>query len=99
MKKSKTIQLILITAALASCQEKKKEPEWGSGNKTYVRGDSTAPYTLHTMVEWDWQLQHFGFMPLDRMAIITMVLIAEQGIIPVPYLQALILAAMYIKEM
>lgn len=45
MKKSKTIQLILITAALASCAEKKKEPEWGSGNKTYVRGDSTAPYT------------------------------------------------------
>ena len=34
MKKSKTIQLILITAALAGCQEKKKEPEWGSGNKT-----------------------------------------------------------------
>jgi hypothetical protein len=45
MKKTKTIQLILITAALASCAEKKKEPEWGSGNKTYVRGDSTAPYT------------------------------------------------------
>ena len=44
MKKSKTIQLILITAALASCKETKKEPEWGSGNKTYVRGDSTAPY-------------------------------------------------------
>ena len=45
MKKTKTIQLILITAALASCAEKKKEPEWGSCNKTYVRGDSTAPYT------------------------------------------------------
>lgn len=43
MKKAKTIQLILITAALAGCHEK-KEPEWGSGNKTYVRGDSTAPY-------------------------------------------------------
>lgn len=45
MKKTKHIQLILITAALASCAEKKKEPEWGSGNKTYVRSDSTAPYT------------------------------------------------------
>jgi len=44
MKKSKAIQLILITAALASCSQQKKEPEWGSGNKTYVRGDSTAPY-------------------------------------------------------
>ena len=45
MKKTKTIQLILNTASLASCAEKKSEPEWGSGNKTYVRGDSTAPYT------------------------------------------------------
>ena len=44
MKKSKAIQLILITATLASCNQQKKEPEWGSGNKTYVRGDSTAPY-------------------------------------------------------
>ena len=45
MKKTKTIQLILITATLASCATEKKQPEWGSGNKTYVRGDSTAPYT------------------------------------------------------
>ncbi len=44
MKKSKAIQLILITATLASCGQQKKEPEWGSGNNTYVRGDSTAPY-------------------------------------------------------
>ena len=44
MKKSKAIQLILITATLASCNQQKKEAEWGSGNKTYVRGDSTAPY-------------------------------------------------------
>lgn len=45
MKKSKQIQLLLITAALASCSQQKKEPEWGNGNKTYVRGDSSAPYT------------------------------------------------------
>ncbi|MCP9751853.1 hypothetical protein [Ferruginibacter sp. HRS2-29] len=45
MKKSSTVKLILITAALASCNQKKKEPEWGEGSKTYVRGDSTAPYT------------------------------------------------------
>jgi len=44
MKKTKTIKLILITATLAGCAAEKKEPEWGSGNKTYVRGDSTAPY-------------------------------------------------------
>jgi hypothetical protein len=46
MKKSTTIQLVLITAALASCADKKKDNEWSSGNgKTYVRADSSAPYT------------------------------------------------------
>ncbi len=46
MKKSKTIQLVLITAALASCADKKKDNEWSTGDsKTYVRADSTAPYT------------------------------------------------------
>ncbi|MFN4008029.1 MAG: hypothetical protein ACK4HE_11005 [Chitinophagaceae bacterium] len=46
MKKSKHIELVLITAALASCnQPKYKNNEWESGNKTYVRADSTAPYT------------------------------------------------------
>jgi hypothetical protein len=47
MKKSKAIQLVLITAALASCNKKEKSNDWDSANggKTYVRGDSTAPYT------------------------------------------------------
>jgi hypothetical protein len=47
LKKSKTVSLVLITAALASCNQQ-KEDEWGTsngGSKTYVRGDSTAPYT------------------------------------------------------
>ncbi len=46
MKKSKAIKLVLITATLASCATKKKE-DWNSkqGSKTYVRGDSTAPYS------------------------------------------------------
>jgi len=43
MKKSKHINLILITAALASCHQRDKE--WQNGNKTYVRSDSTAPYS------------------------------------------------------
>ena len=44
MKKSKAIQLVLITAALAGCATEKKK-DWGdNGPKTYVRGDSTAPY-------------------------------------------------------
>jgi len=44
MKKSKHIELILITAALASCH--RPNNEWQSGgSKVYVRGDSTAPYS------------------------------------------------------
>lgn len=70
MKKTKAIQLILITAALASCAEKKKEPEWGSGNKTYVRGDSTAPYTRthrggNAML--GVALWYYAFRPYNRM--------------------------------
>jgi hypothetical protein len=45
MKKSKQIQLILITAALAGCNQPKKNTDWESGNKTHIRSDSTAPYT------------------------------------------------------
>lgn len=44
MRKSKKIQLVLITAALASCHG--QEPQWQAGSRTYIRGDSTAPYTL-----------------------------------------------------
>ncbi len=49
MKKTKHIQLILITAALASCH--RPSNEWQSGNKVYGRSDSTAPYT---------RAHHFG---------------------------------------
>lgn len=45
MKKSKAVKLILITAALAGCQQNKQADDWANGNKTYVRGDSTAPYS------------------------------------------------------
>lgn len=44
MKKSKYIELALITAALASCNRPSKEWQNGSG-KTYLRSDTTAPYT------------------------------------------------------
>jgi hypothetical protein len=43
MKKSKHIELLLITALLAGCHKPQKD--WESGNKTYVRSDSTAPYS------------------------------------------------------
>jgi hypothetical protein len=43
MKKTKHIRLLLITATLASCHQPNKE--WQNGNHTYVRSDSTAPYS------------------------------------------------------
>jgi hypothetical protein len=43
MKKSKYIELVLITAALASCNRPNKE--WESANKVYMRSDTTAPYS------------------------------------------------------
>ena len=68
MKKTKTIQLILITATLASCASEKKEPEWGSGNKTYIRGDSTAPYarTHHGSDLATAALWFYAFRPMGR---------------------------------
>lgn len=45
MKKTKKIELILITAALASCHQPQPDKQWQSGNNTYVRSDSTAPYS------------------------------------------------------
>lgn len=48
MKKSKIVQLVLVSATLASCQQKKTN-EWGQygdkpERKAYMRSDSTAPY-------------------------------------------------------
>jgi hypothetical protein len=43
MRKTKEIKLILITAALASCHQPNKE--WQNGNRTYIRSDSSAPYS------------------------------------------------------
>lgn len=45
MKKTKHIRLLLITATLASCHQPNKEWQNGSGNHTYIRSDSTAPYS------------------------------------------------------
>lgn len=44
MKKTKYIQLVLITATLASCNQAKK-PDWGDNTNLHIRSDSTAPYT------------------------------------------------------
>jgi hypothetical protein len=57
MKKSKHIQLVLITAVLASCG-KKQEKQWGDDEKkVYMRSDTTARYT-HTSSPFLW---YFAF--------------------------------------
>ncbi|MBL0145436.1 MAG: hypothetical protein IPP48_06415 [Chitinophagaceae bacterium] len=40
------MKLVLITAALASCNQNNTPTDWenGNGGKTYLRSDSTAPY-------------------------------------------------------
>jgi hypothetical protein len=60
MKKSKHIELILITAALASCH--RPSNQWSSGNRVYVRSDSTAPYT-RTYYHGNGGLWYYAFRP------------------------------------
>jgi hypothetical protein len=66
MKKSTHIQLVLITAALASCQQPKNE--WESTNKVHVRGDSTAPYTTvrHHSGVGNALLWYYAFRPYGQ---------------------------------
>jgi hypothetical protein len=62
MKKSNYIQLVLITAALASCNRPAKD--WESGNKVYLRGDSTAPYSrshpMGSALLWYYAFRPYG---------------------------------------
>ncbi|RYD92003.1 MAG: hypothetical protein EOP50_13380 [Sphingobacteriales bacterium] len=68
MKKSKHIELILITAALASCQQPKKD--WDSGRNVYLRSDTSAPYTRrHTPVGmglWYYAFRPYGSYSFGR---------------------------------
>ncbi len=66
MKKSKSITLVLITSALASCHKEKPEPEW-SGPKVYMRSDTTASYTrthhyngIGTALLWYYAFRPYG---------------------------------------
>ncbi len=45
MKKSNYIELVLITAALASCNQPKPKSDWDDNGQIHMRSDSTAPYT------------------------------------------------------
>jgi hypothetical protein len=64
MKKSKYVQLVLITAVLASCN--RQEKEWESGNKVYMRSDTTAPYSrahhsgIGTALLWYYAFRAYG---------------------------------------
>jgi len=67
VKKTKNISLVLITAALASCNRPANQ-DWVNANgehrRVYVRSDSTAPYT--TMVHpvgnplWYYAFRPYG---------------------------------------
>lgn len=66
MKKTKYIQLVLITAALASCNQAKK-PDWDDNSKLHIRSDSTAPYTnvhnhggIGTALLWYYAFRPYG---------------------------------------
>jgi hypothetical protein len=70
MKKSKIVSLVLITAALASCN--KPEPSSASGDwgdekgskKVYMRSDSTAQYTrTHHSGMGSMLLWYYAFRP------------------------------------
>jgi len=61
MKKTRHIKLILITAALASCQHPNNE--WQNGNRTYIRSDSTAPYSHAYHPGAGLLLWYFAFRP------------------------------------
>ncbi|HSU50911.1 MAG TPA: hypothetical protein VLJ41_09985 [Segetibacter sp.] len=64
MKKSKCVELVLITAVLASCNQPNKD--WESGNKVYMRSDTTAPYSrahhpgIGTAFLWYYAFRPYG---------------------------------------
>jgi hypothetical protein len=66
MKKSKHIELILITAALASCNQPTKDWE-NSNEKTFIRSDTSAPYSrarhhsgIGTAALWYYAFRPYG---------------------------------------
>lgn len=68
MKKTKYIELVLITAALASCNRPTKEKDWQAGSRTYLRSDSTAPYTRTHHHGGSGFLWYYAFRPYGNYA-------------------------------
>ncbi len=69
MKKSKTVTLVLITSALASCHKESLSgagADWGE-QKVYMRSDTTAGYTrthsgmgIGSMLLWYYAFRPYG---------------------------------------
>ncbi|MDB4984819.1 MAG: hypothetical protein JWM20_998 [Patescibacteria group bacterium] len=65
MKKTRLVQLVLITALLASCSKHTDNKEWSyGGNDVYMRSDSTAgyQYTGHHGGGFPW-MWYYAFRP------------------------------------
>jgi hypothetical protein len=63
MKKTKSISLVLITAALASCHKQPKVNDWSDSPKVYMRSDTTAGYTYAghgTNFLWYYAFRPYG---------------------------------------
>jgi hypothetical protein len=62
MKKSKIINLVLITCTLASCHKAQTSEEWKNENRkhVYMRGDTTASYCRNNNDFWLW---YYAFRP------------------------------------
>lgn len=65
MKKSRYIELVLITAALAGCNQPKKD--WDDNGRVHLRSDTSAPYTrvhhgggLGTALLWYYAFRPYG---------------------------------------
>lgn len=57
MKKSKAITLVLITAALASCNKPQPKQE---GKRVHMRSDTTASYTRTHHSNWFYAFRPYG---------------------------------------
>ena len=69
MKKSKIVSLVLISAALASCNKQPQSTDWDDKNqkKVYMRSDTSATYTrthhhggIGTGLLWFYAFRPYG---------------------------------------
>jgi hypothetical protein len=62
MKKSKIVNLVLITSLLASCAQKSEHKNQRQKKNVYMRGDSTARYSRgHGLFMWYYAFRPYGY--------------------------------------